>query len=128
MKLIIICSLAFLVVATAFAEWAYVATKDLLKQTDLIVVARLTGVKEARKKEGKYEMDYGSGTLTVSEVVLGVATNGQKLKLEWVNAAMIACPRVEHRQHSDKTLIWLLQRTTNGAVMAGYPGRVLDLV
>ena len=111
------------VVPTAFAEWALVPLVELLKKTDVIVVARLTAVRERTKKG----VDYGSGTLSVTEVIRGGAKTGDKLRLEWSNSCELVCPRVEHGPYEGKTVIWLLQRSTNGAVRADYPGRVLDL-
>ncbi len=113
----------FCFVPAGFAKWASVSLKELLKETDLIVVARLTDVSEVTTNS----VDYGSGTLTVTEVIRGSGKNGDKLRLEWSNATGLICPRVEHRGHKDQTLIWLLQSSTNTVVTADYPGRVLEL-
>ena len=113
----------FALIPAGFAEWASVSLKDLLKETDLIVVARLTNVSEVTTNS----VDYGSGTLTVTEVIRGSAKTGDKLRLEWSNLSGLACPRVEHKGHKDQTLIWLLQSSTNKVVTADYPDRVLEL-
>ncbi|MGC3960637.1 MAG: hypothetical protein QM813_22700 [Verrucomicrobiota bacterium] len=113
----------FCFVPAGLAIWAHVSLKELLKETDLIVVARLTNVSEVTTNR----VDYGSGTLTVTEVIRGSAKTGDKLRLEWSNSSGIVCPRVEHRGHKDQTLIWLLQASTNKVVTADYPGRVLEL-
>lgn len=107
----------------AYADWALISTEDLLKKTDWIVVAKLTDVVEFTKDQ----QDFGRGTLVVSEVIRGSGTPVTKLVIEWSNPSRVACPRVEHRQHAGKPLIWLLQRSKNGATRADYPGRVLEL-
>jgi len=122
-----------IIVPTAMANWALVPLEDLLKKTDVIVVARLTEVRERTKRRIDWDKfrvtgtDYGSGTLTVTEVIRGSAKVGDKLRLEWSNDSGVACPRVEQAPHKDKMLIWLLQGSTNGAVRADYPRRVLGL-
>ena len=110
-------------VSAALATWAPMTLEELLKQTDAIVVARLTDVKETTKRG----TDYGSGTLTVTEVIRGVIKSGGKLRLEWSNRSEVYCPRVEHKPHEGKTRIWLLQASTNGAFTANYPLRVLEV-
>lgn len=116
-------SLLLFVVPVAVAKWARVSLEALLKETDVIVVARLTGVRESTKNG----MEYGSATLTIEEVLRGSAKKGDKLRLEWANQTGLICPRVEHAPKKGKTMIWLLQTSTNSAVTANYPGRVLDL-
>ncbi len=91
-------------------------------QSKTIVVARLTGVREMTKNR----IDYGSGTLTVTEVLRGSAKTRDKLRLEWSNDSGLLCPRMELAPYEGKTKIWLLQTSANGAVRADYPGRVLD--
>lgn len=107
----------------ARADWATISTEELLKHTDFVVVARLTKIHEFT--QGEY--DYGSGILTVSEVLRGEVKAGQRLMLEWRNVSMIACPRVENGPHVGKPRLWLLHRSRSGGVMASYPGRVIRL-
>ena len=123
-----------IIVPTAIAMWALVPLKELLEKTDVIVVARLTEVRHTTKPSwftsvlrNQRRIDYGSGTLTVTEVIRGSAKMGDKLRLEWSNDSRLICPRVEHGFHKDQTMIWLLQTSTNATVRADYPGRVLDL-
>ena len=78
-------------------------------------------------RRSRPQYDYGSGTLTVSEVLSGTAQRGAKLRLEWLNSSGIVCPRVEHGGHEGQTLIWLLTTTTNGTVEAYYSGQVQGL-
>ncbi|MBA4147569.1 MAG: hypothetical protein H0X66_05600 [Verrucomicrobia bacterium] len=122
MKRLLLCSLVVLLAGTAFARWVLIPTEKLLTETDLVVVARLSDVTRTTKKD----VDHGSGILTVSEVLKGPATPGQKLTLEWANQQRIS-RRIDHADQSGKTNIWLLQKTTNGTFTANYPGRVLDL-
>lgn len=117
------CLMLTLVLPAALAEWAFIPLETLLKSTDVIVVASLTDVSEKSEKG----TDYGAGTLIVAEVLRGNAKAGDKLKLEWLNGTLETCPRIEHTLHTNKTLIWLLQTSTNGTVRADYPGRVLEL-
>ena len=120
--LILCLAVVLIVVPGGFARWAPVPLKELLKKTDVIVVARLTGVRETTKQG----VDHGSGTLTVTEVIRGSVKKGDKLELEWSNDSDIICPRVDHATYDGKTMIWLLQTSTNGAVRADHPGRVID--
>ena len=78
------------------------------------------------RRKPQYE-DYGSGTLTVSEVLSGTVQRGAKLKLEWSNPSGIVCPRVEHKGNEGPALIWLLNTVANGTVTANYPRRVQSL-
>lgn len=116
-------AVVFSFIPAGFAIWASIPLKEVLKKTDLIVVARLTNVSAVTRNH----VDYGSGTLTVTEVIRGSAKAGDKLRLKWSNASGLVCPRVEHEGHKDQTLIWLLQSSTSKAVTANYPGRVLEL-
>ena len=109
--------------AAALAKWAAVPLEKLLMQSDVVVAARLTDVSEISTNG----TDYGKGTLTITEVFRGNVKAGGKLKLEWSNATGWDCPRVEHAPHTNKTMIWLLQKSTNGAVNADHPSRVLGL-
>lgn len=122
-----------IIVPTAIAMWAWIPLEELLKRTDVIVVARLTDVRTTTKPSrltsvlrNQERVDYGSGTLTVTEVVRGSAKIGDKLRLEWSNPSGLICPRVEHAPYKSQTMVWLLQTSSNGAVRADYPGRVLD--
>jgi hypothetical protein len=112
-----------IVVPTAVAMWALIPLEVLLKHTDVIVVARLSEV----SKTTRNRVDYGSGTLTVTEILRGKAKAGDKLRLEWSNHSDIVCPRVEHEPYNGQTMIWLLQTSSNGTVRADYPGRVLNI-
>ena len=122
-----------IILPTAVAMWALVPMEELLKTTDIIVVARLSEVRQTTKPSwlisvfrNQTRIDYGSGTLTVAEVIRGSVKIGDKLRLQWSNDSRLACPRVEHAPYKDQTMIWLLQASTNGAVRADYPGRVVD--
>jgi hypothetical protein len=110
-------------VPAAVAMWASVPLQDLLKETDVIVVARLSGVREITRER----VDYGFGTLAVTEVIRGSAKAGDKLRLEWSNVSGLICPRLELSPCEGKTMIWLLQTSTNGAVRVDCPGRVFRL-
>ena len=108
---------------TAIARWANISLKDLLKETDMIVVATLTNVTETTTNR----VEYSSGTLVVGEVIRGNVKTGDRLQLRWENSSDIACPRIEHASQKGKTVIWLLQSSTNNTVSANYPGRVLEM-
>jgi hypothetical protein len=123
MKRVIRVSLAALLVLVppAVAMWGVVPLETLLRESDVIVVAKLTDVRKTKEQN----VDYGSGTLTVTEVLRGKPKAGDQLRLEWANRW--ACPRLYHERHQSKTMIWLLQTSTNGTVSANYPWRVLEV-
>jgi len=122
MKFVATCCLTLLPTTAAFARWSFVPTKTLLQQTDLIVEARLTGVKQVVRGGTIFRW----GTLTVQEGLRGRVRPGDTLRLEWDNPDGQVCPTIHHEYEAGKPRLWLLQRAIHGAVRADYPGRVLD--
>src|SRR5215475_8303808 len=105
------------------AMWAWVPLKDLVCDSDLIVVGTLSSVNEY-SKDGT---DYGQGIITVEETIWGAVNPGETLTLKWSNRSEIICPRVEHRHEADKKGIWLLTLSSDSEVRANYPGRFVEL-
>src|SRR5262245_52664944 len=107
----------------SLAKWAFIPLKDLVCDSDLIVIGTLSSVNEY-SKEG---IDYGQGMITVEETIWGAVNPGEALTLKWDNVSDVVCPRVEHRLHEDKKGIWLLKLSPDGSVRADYPVRFVEL-
>lgn len=122
MKRLTLFSLVLFLAGTALGRWALIPAETLLSESDLVVVAQLSGVNKTTKEN----VDYGTGILSISEVLKGSANSGRKLTLEWSNHQRIS-RRLDHSGQDGKTNIWLLQKTTNGTFTANYPGRVIEL-
>jgi hypothetical protein len=103
--------------------WADVSLKELAKETDYAVIASLSDV----KKWTKNGIDFGKGTLTISDFLSPRRPNVNRITLIWSNPSGLICPRVEHEDSHGQQYIWLLQRTKDGSVTADYPGRTVDL-
>jgi hypothetical protein len=123
MPRISILAISVFLVAFARGDWAHISTEELLKKTDLVVVARLTDVREFTRGD----TDYGIGILVVSDIMRGDSKIDRRIKLEWSNPSQLACPRVEHRHNVGKSLIWLLEKSRSGGVSANHPWRVISL-
>jgi hypothetical protein len=94
-----------------------------VKDSDLIIVGTLRHVSE----ETRGAIDYGSGELTVDEVLRGNVEAGQKLDLAWENNSGIICPRINHRDDEGKQRIWLLKLRPDAKVAADNPGRYVSI-
>src|SRR5262245_21111122 len=109
--------------ALSLAKWAWIPLKDLICDSDLIVIGTLSSVNEY-SKDG---IDYGQGVITVDETIWGAVNPGEALTLKWDNPSEIVCPRVEHRHHAEKKGIWLLKLSSDREVRADYPVRFVEL-
>lgn len=109
--------------APSQASRAWVPLKDLVCDSDLIVIGTLSSV-NVYSKDG---VDYGEGVITVDETIWGAVNPGESFTLKWANASEIVCPRVEHRQRAEKKGIWLLTLSSNREVSADYPERFVEL-
>jgi hypothetical protein len=105
------------------ASWAYVEGGDLLKTTDLIVVATLTDASEITASG----VDYGRGVLKVRQVLYPSDLKIDTLLLRWRNETDLVCPRVDPRPHEGAIALWLLTRSEDGSVRADYPRRTISL-
>jgi hypothetical protein len=105
------------------ASLVWIPLKDLVCDSDLIVVGTLSSVNEY-SKDG---IDYGEGVITVDETIWGGVNPGETLTLKWSNDSETICPRVEHGQHAEKKGIWLLTLLSDGEVRANYPERFVEL-
>ena len=111
-----------LAIVMAF-DWTTISLESAVKTSDIIVIGTLRNVSE----ETHDGIDYGTGEITVDEVLRGKARPGEKLVLKWQNESNVMCPRVEHEDDSNKQLIWLLTITQDQNVAADNPGRVAVL-
>ena len=107
----------------AAADWICISLESAVRTSDLIVIGTLGNVSEWTK-DGT---DYGSGEITVDEVLSGKAKPGQKLSLVWQNESNVMCPRVEHQGNQHKQLIWLLELKPENKVAADNPCRVVPV-
>lgn len=107
---------------TVLARLALIPRDKLLAESDAVVVAGLSDVTNTSRNG----VDYGSGILTVTDVLKGAVAPGQKLTLQWANRERISV-RIDHTDRNGQTNIWLLQQSTNNTFTASYPGRVIDL-
>jgi hypothetical protein len=112
--------LLLLLPMVAAAEWIVISLEGAVRTSDLIVIGTLHNVSE----ETKDGIDYGTGKITVDEVLSGKAEPGQELTLVWQNESNVMCPRVEHRGDQNKQFIWLLTSKPEDKVAADNPGRV----
>jgi hypothetical protein len=115
--------LILLLPVVAVSEWIVISLESAVKNSDIIVIGTLHDVSE----ETRDGVDYGTGEITVEEVLRGHLEPGQKLILVWQNESNIVCPRVEHRGHQGERAIWLLTRRPGGKVAADNPGRVVSV-
>lgn len=107
----------------AHAMLAEVSTKELMEETDYVVVASLSNVKEWTKNG----VDYGRGTLVISEFLSERRPDRREIVLAWQNPSELVCPRTSHADTKGTEFIWLLQKGKDGLVNADYPGRILSL-
>ena len=123
MKRIVSILIILLLPMVAAADWICISLESAVRTSDLIVIGTLANVSESTK-DG---IDYGSGEITVDEVLSGKAKPGQKLSLLWQNESNLMCPRVEHQSHQKKQLIWLLELKPENKVAADNPCRVVPV-
>lgn len=109
--------------AFVFSEWVSISLEGAVRSSDRIVIGILNDALE----ETKGDIDYGQGEIVIEEVLLGEATPRKRLSLVWRNNTDIDCPRVEHKPHQGKKMIWLLQKNSQGEVTANNPGRVVPM-
>jgi uncharacterized protein YheU (UPF0270 family) len=107
----------------AAADWICISLESAVRTSDLIVIGTLANVSEWTK-DGT---DYGSGEITIDEVLSGKAKPGQKLSLVWQNESNVLCPRVEHRDNQNRQRIWLLELKPENKVAADNPCRVVPV-
>jgi hypothetical protein len=112
-------SIVLVLAADAKAMWRSLTTEDVAQQSDLIVIASLSNVREWTDNY----VDYGEGRLAIRDVVWGDVEPGDTLTIRWHNRSSVACPRVEHRHALLTNLIWFLTLEGNGTVRADHPDR-----
>lgn len=115
---------------SALAWGVFIPRKELVKDSDLIVVGTLQSVSEYRTNE----YDYGEGKILINRVISDNTETartaplkpGDKIQLKWQNP-FISCPRVEHKRNENKEGIWLLKVQDDGTVRADYQERFISL-
>jgi len=105
------------------ARWSIISLAEAVRDSDIIIIGRLNNLSEHLTSI----FDYGRGELIVDEVLSGNASPGQTLSLVWTNQSAFVCPRLDHRDHQNKPLIWLLKQWSEGTVRADNPGRFIGL-
>ena len=123
MKYALKAMLILLLPVAAVAQWIVIPLESAVGSSDIIVIGTLHDVSE----ETRGGIDYGTGEITVEEVLWGDVVSGQELVLAWQNESNIDCPRVEHRDHQKKQAIWLLTLKPEGKVAADNPGRFVSI-
>ncbi len=98
MKYVLSLTLIFLLPIMAISQWIMMSLESAVKTSDLIVIGTLHNVSE----ETRDGVDYGTGEITVDEVLSGRVEPDQKLSLIWQNSSDVMCPRVEHREDQNK--------------------------
>ncbi len=101
--------------------WSIISLKDLMRETDYVVVASLSDVKEWTRSG----TDYGLGKLHVTEVLS--PRSPESSVLTWENGTGMMCARVQHLDSKGQSYIWLLHQNKDGTVSANHPGRVVPI-
>lgn len=126
-KLTIISSLILLLSSNAFAELIYLTLEEHIKESDLVIVGKLTKVSEP------YYGTTGSGIIEVEKVLTpNVKTNkgfflkpNDKLQIEWDE--YFACVIGWHKRTENQIGIWILKIEDDGIVSAFHPGKFVSL-
>ena len=109
--LCIILSLLATTPSQAFERKMSVA--EVLTQTDVVVVGNLVNVKEWTTDN----IDYGMGTIEVTETLLGNIPITKKITLKWSNRRYQS-ERVEYKATNGVKFVWLLWRAQDGTFRA----------
>ena len=120
--------LAFLTAPAALAtSWIHVETKDLLAESDLVVVGSLTGIEYGKAEGGIAGMNYGKATIVVKEVLKGDAKVGDKLQLPMARYADTILPSPGD-VGKGKEGIWILKRgKKKGEIEVSHPQCFMEL-
>jgi hypothetical protein len=120
--------IVFLLLAssTLRATWASIPLKELVEDSDLIVIGTLHSANEDGDGIGQgyvsveqiISRDLGDSYLTTAGRRLAI---GDNLRIKW--ADNWACAAGMHMSRVGKKGIWLLKVDGEGAAQAGYPGR-----
>lgn len=94
--------------------------RDLIIDSDVIVVATLTNT----RGEMKYGWYVEEGDLQIERVIWGDMKPGDTLRLRWRNLPNIACPRTEHARRAGESLLWFLERDQDGTFSANTDQKV----
>ena len=98
------------------------STAELLAQTDVVVVGRLTNVKEWSADK----VDYGEGTIEVTESLLGALPDTKKVTLRWSNRQYTS-GRLDFKETGKLEFVWLLWRAQDGTFRVRHSGQKAPL-
>ncbi len=98
------------------------STAELLAQTDVVVIGRLTNVKEWSVDK----VDYGEGTIEVTETLMGALSDSKKLTLRWSNPQYTS-GRLGFKETGKAEFVWLLWRAQDGTFRVRHSGQKLPL-
>lgn len=127
-KLTAICFVVLLFSTIGYAEFAILKIEERVKNSNLIVVGKLTNVSESETEN----LRISKGTLVVEKVIYGnfVDSKGQRLKaesrfdIEWRNSKMIAC---QFGFAENEAEIWFLTVDDMGRIESLSPGSSASL-
>lgn len=105
--------IGMLAVVFAHGSESKISVKELLFQTDVVVVGKLSNVKE-------WDVDdvrWGEGTIQVSEVLDGEVPLGKEITLRWSNP-IYRSGVVEFKDTGAMKFVWLLWKPRDGTFRA----------
>jgi hypothetical protein len=95
---------------------------QLLEQTDAVVVGKLSNVKTWSDDV----VDYGEGTIVVSEVLHGATPQTREVTLRWSNKSYTT-GRLEFEDTGKTEYVWMLWRARDGSYRAHHSARQAPL-
>ena len=95
---------------------------QLLEQTDVVVVGKLSNVETWTVDD----IDYGEGTILVSEALHGVAPQTKKVTLRWSNNRFTSST-IEFKDTGKTEFVWMLWRARDGTYRAHHTARQAPL-
>ena len=99
-----------------------VSVAELLTQTDVVVIGDLLDVKVWTSDH----IDYGEGTIEITETLLGNIPATKKVILRWSNR-QYRSDRTEYKATNGVKFIWLLWRAQDGTFRASSSSRKVNL-
>lgn len=90
---------------------------QLLAQSDVVVVGKLSGVKEWIADN----VVYGEGVIEIFDILYGEAPESKKMTLRWANR-LYRSNAVEFDDTGEVKFIWLLWRAQDGSFRARHSG------
>jgi TonB family protein len=115
----------------AVAVWMSIPLPTLIKNSDLIVVGRLTAVHEVRapwylwwqQRKGRYSYE---GTILIEKILWPPRERLSKVTFEWGEVSGFS-ESVPYGEWAGRPFLWLLQRRPGGKFGSNYPDRALPM-